>query len=353
MDLRQFIKSGDYVAECKKHRVQYRKYPRYNLMVMKRAYGSPYSEDTPWLNYCRGLVIDYEQRTLVFCPPPKSQELSTFDDIAAIGDTTDTYTELIDGTMLNLFYHADSDEWLLSTRSTIGGNNQWTVNMSFKQMFDECGPGLDYQAFSKSCTYSFVMRHTNNRILTPVKDNELYLVEVREQGIPIYPLPECPEQRYRIPIPISYDNLSKDAFSHMYKGYTLTKGGMRYKWMTDDCKFIQMIKPNTNNPFLNYLMLRHSGHLTQYLRLFPEDRFTFASYRKKVHDLTKLVHHFYTNVFIHKQVDKQDVPFCLKPFIYELHGQYLQTKQGISWKDVKQYIHTLEPKRLCFALNNL
>ena len=139
----------------------------------------------------------------------------------------------------------------------------------------------------------------------------------------------------------------------MYKGYTAMVNGIRYKWLTAECKFIEMIKPNTNNPLLNYLTLRHSGHLTNYLKLFPEERFRFDKYRKQVHQLTGILHQFYLNVFVHKQIDKKDIPFALNPLMYDLHGIYLKEKQGISWSRVKNYIYELEPKRLCFALNNL
>ena len=77
MDLEQLIKSGDYIDEFKKLKIIYRKYPELNLMIIKRKYGSPYSEDTPWLNYCRGLVIDYVNHKIVFCPPIKSKEIRT------------------------------------------------------------------------------------------------------------------------------------------------------------------------------------------------------------------------------------------------------------------------------------
>ena len=114
-----------------------------------------------------------------------------------------------------------------------------------------------------------------------------------------------------------------------------------------------MIKPNTNNPCLNYLVLRNSGHLTNYLKLFPEYRFEFEGYRKKVHGITQLLHQYYISVFVHKEVEKKDIPFALKPLLYEIHGIYLKDKQGISWQTVKNYIYELEPKRLQFVINKL
>lgn len=198
------------------------------------------------------------------------------------------------------------------------------------------------------------MRHTRNRIITPVTDNSLYLVEVRDKdGELLRTLPKCFHNSYKLANRLSREALSESNKLHTYKGYTLTKDGIRYKWITNECKFIEMIKPNTNNPCLNYITLRHSGHLTNYLQLFPEERFMFKKYREKVHEITKALHYFYKHVFVYKQIEKTDIPFALNPLIYDIHGLYLQHKQGISWDNVKQYIHELEPKRLCFAINNM
>ena len=61
MKIQQLIETGDYVDEFKKERVVFRRYPDKGLMIIKRKYGSPYSEDKPWLNNCRGLVINYNE----------------------------------------------------------------------------------------------------------------------------------------------------------------------------------------------------------------------------------------------------------------------------------------------------
>ena len=114
-----------------------------------------------------------------------------------------------------------------------------------------------------------------------------------------------------------------------------------------------MIKPNTNNPCLNYLVLRNSGHLSNYLKLFPEYRFQFETYRNKVHSITQLLHQYYIAVFIKKEVDKKDIPFALKPLIYDIHGLYIKGTESISWQHVKNYIYELEPKRLQFVINKL
>ena len=56
---------------------------------------------------------------------------------------------LIDGTMINVFY---KDEWIISTRSEIGGYNKWTNKKSFRKLFEEC---CDFDMNALDTTYCY------------------------------------------------------------------------------------------------------------------------------------------------------------------------------------------------------
>jgi hypothetical protein len=335
MDLQNWLNTSDYISEFKRNHVSFRKYPDKGLLIVKRKYGSSYSEDTFWLNYCRGLVIDTTTNQAIMIPPVKAKEVQKIDELPELS------TNLVDGTMINVFFY--KNEWLISSRSNIGCTNKWSSELTFMDMFQECSKNLDMDELDKENTYSFVMRHKKQRLTTPVTENCLVLVEVYYKLERVNELPT--NKGY-----ICIQNWSSDTIS---KGKTCFHNHTRYKWLTTEHKFIQMIQPNTTNPCLNYLIIRNSGHLTNYLQLFPEKRFEFDKYRKKLHLFTELLYKYYVSVFIKKNSEKTDVPFSLKPFLYELHKIYLTTKQGISWSIVKQYIYELEPKRIQFAFNNL
>lgn len=336
-NLQEWLNTNDYIDIFKREKVIYRKYPDKHLMIIKRKYGSPYSGDKQWLNYYRGLIIDYKTHKIIFVPPQKSNEVQTIEQLQKFG----SLETLVDGTMVNLFYV--KGEWLVSTRSNIGCTNRWVHDMNFKDMFNECGANLDYHSLNKEYTYSFVMRHMKHKMISKIDRNELVLIEVYHG---LNTLSTLPKNK-------GYTVKGEWSTSGIYKGFCITVGGIRYKWLSNEQKFINMVQPNTNNPCLNYLMLRNSGHLTSYLKLLPEMRFKFDKYRKKVHLVTQLIYEYYVNVNIKKQLEKKDVPFIFKPLLYELHGLYLTHKQGISYNTVKQYMYELEPKRLQFILNGL
>lgn len=348
--LQEWLDTDDYITSFKRNKVVFRKYPDKDLMIIKQKYGSPYSEDKFWLNYCRGLIINYKTNKLVFVPPIKSIEVLTIEelhsqdihsqDIHSQDIHSQDILNLVDGTMINLFNV--NNEWLLSTRSNIGCKNKWSQDMNFKQMFDECSKDLNYESLHKDHTYSFVMRHTKNKMISKVEKNELVLVEVYK-GLQKQPLSKQG----------GYTLVNEWSTKGVFKGFTISQNGIRYKWLSNEQKFLNMINPNTNNPCLNYITLRNSGHLPSYLDVFPEMRFEFDKYRKKIHSLTQLLYQYYVSIHIKKQLEKKDIPFVLKPLVYELHGLYLKHKQGISYQTVKQYIYELEPKRLQFVINGL
>ena len=61
----------------------------------------------------------------------KSEEKNEIDEIINDYNTDLNYSPLIDGTMINMFFH--NDEWVISTRSNIGGKN-WDEGVPFNQI---------------------------------------------------------------------------------------------------------------------------------------------------------------------------------------------------------------------------
>ena len=53
------------------------KLSQWKLGIAKRKYLSPYNKQVSWVNYYRGLVIDYETNQVILIPPPKSRDVLT------------------------------------------------------------------------------------------------------------------------------------------------------------------------------------------------------------------------------------------------------------------------------------
>lgn len=358
MELQTYINNHEnYISDFKSLGFKVNSYK--NLKIVSYPYDKKpeyNSEDDLYKLYLKGAVIDSTINRVICLPPIKSFDLNQNTNIDAQNEMV--YQSLIDGTMINLFYH--ENQWLISTRSEIGGYNKWQNKKSFRKMFDECS-NLDYDTLDKNMSYSFVMKHTENRNVSPVFDNELILVEVyqyNENNIKRLMKNEYPEINC-----ILHDSYTdREEFMNTFqgpvipyyiKGYTVKCGNLRYKWINPYFDEVRSLKNNMNNHLLNYIELRRNGNLKKYLRYYPEHNHLFNNYKDKLHDLSNDLFTTYKNVFVHKSMNKNEIPYHLNPLVYDIHKRYLNTKIPTNWEYIKDYIHTMPSKKLVFAMNYL
>lgn len=98
-------------------------------------------------------------------------------------------TEIIEGTMINLFWNGDA--WEIATKKNVGGDYFYFRNKyegcedleqkSFRQMFFDC---IGYNTLDqlvvnlqKNRCYSFVIQHPANHIVNNIKEPKAYLVD--------------------------------------------------------------------------------------------------------------------------------------------------------------------------------
>lgn len=337
-----------------------------------------FNADEYWNHYCRGLIMDMDVNQIICIPTPKSIDISHLKSTLFDSGAVQVSVELIlDGTMINVFYH--NDEWKISTRSVIGGECRWTSQKTFKSLFAEIiGEHLleFYEELSKDTCYTFVMRHKENRIVSPVECNCLYLVDAHkfcsdgsisklnihelEDGfcyntIPllysIYMEPgQVNEESYNNILDIVYDNMNNNKEYH-WQGLVVRINEYRFNFKSEEYKKVTALKSNSSNPLYTYIDQRYNGLLPEYLKYFPEKQHDYAQYRDKIHIMTQELYDFYCSTFKQKTTNlKTDVPYQLKPLCYELHGLYLADKKPIHFKIVQDFVNKLVPQRLYFVI---
>lgn len=354
MELQNFINANtNFLSLIKESKFKINNYK--DLKIISYPYDNPpqYNSNELWKLYCKGAVINTNNNKVICLPPVKAIEIKSFDDINHNNDDNYSYENLLDGTMINLFYH--NNEWLISTRSEIGGYNKWNNKKSFRKMFNECH-NINYETLNKEYSYSFIMNHIENRNVSPVYENQLILIEVFDINNNI--------KLNKSDFPSQFNNIDTytdlDLFMNMYKGpvipyyikgFTVRHGNLRYKWINPFFNEIKNLKINMNNHLLNYIELRRNNNLKKYLKYFPEHQHLFNEYRNKIHELSNELFTIYKNVFIYKKLQKNEIPYHLKPLIYDIHKIYLSNKTPIHWETIKDYIHNVPSKKLTFSLN--
>lgn len=335
------VQENDYKNSLKELGFKIKSFRKLNII------STPYKKDiqSDFSNYCRGLVVNPEGK-IICVPPQKSIEVINIDDLE-IENNNFYFEELIDGTMINVFWY--DNDWLISTRSEIGGYNKWNDKKSFKDLFNEC-LNFDLNNLSKECSYSFVMRHIDNRNIAKIEKNELILVEMYDQLLNRVDYDDYPNFCKKVnrlnkveEIKYNLDN------SHYLKGYTLKVDDKRYKIVNHNFEKIKEIKGNRNNLFLTYYDLRKNGKLKEYFTYFPENTTLFEEYRDKIHRFSNEVYSTYKDTFIYKKIEKKNIPYYLKPYLNDIHKIYLQNKEPITWNMIKDYIYNLDSERISFS----
>jgi len=154
-------------------------------------------QDESSRNY-RSIICDDSGKILCFSPP-NSLANDEFKEKYPDIDTDDfLVNQIVEGTMINLFYDdrgLDNSKWSLSTRSGVGANywyyrTQYITNTeepelltpqkTFRKMFDDAFNWNFINKFPTNYCYSFVLQHPDNHIVLPILKPALYLVAVYE-----------------------------------------------------------------------------------------------------------------------------------------------------------------------------
>ena len=327
-----------------------------NLILLKYNYNTLNNDSPQWEKYCKGCVLDKNTNTILMVPPIKSieidnKELYDIKDIEHI-----KFYELIDGVMINIFYNPFDKKWNISTRSQINCMNRWN-NKSFKDLLYECDPDFSFDNFDEKYTYSFVLRHKDNRIISPIIQNSLILVQVRNQNtLEIINMDDI-DIKYEKISNISYkdliENIEDKKLFYGIKGYTFYKDNKRYKIINNNYKIVYEIKPNTNNLMLTYLEIKKMKKLKQYLFYFPENKQIFNKYFNFLKEYSVKLYTYYCEIFIKKNKSIKDVPYEYRKLLYNIHSSYLNTGNKINISKIIDILNNTNTKLLTNIINNL
>jgi len=293
-------------------------------------------------------VIFKNKKPICFSPP-KSISYIEFCEKHPI--TTVTADEFIDGTMVNVFYDEETNEWVIATRSIVGANCTFYSQKSFHAMFHETN--IDYEKLNKTYCYSFVLQHPDNQIVVPIETPALYLIAVyhiSELGITEVHVSNHCITSYLTPytfIFTSYEEAEKFVQSQPYtfKGLMLKTNKERTKIRNSSYETIKKLRGNSSSSLYTYLSIRSTPQQLDYEKYFPNH--TFPLYEKQLSHLIVTLHFLYMECFIKKIKPLKEYKQPFKQHMYELHmifvNQLRQIKKYISKHEVKKYVVSLPP----------
>ena len=331
----------------------------------------------------RSIVVFKDNTTDVFSlksfSPPKSLNYNNF--IEKNDFNSCFITEIVDGTMLNMFYDQYSDEWVVCTKSNYGANCKFNldIDLTFKQMFEEAfeNDNLNYDMFNKNYSYSFVLQHPKNRIVTPVSNPTLYLVGVYkcENNKATLLLDTEEYNTMKTPEKFKHDEFmqlfggefddewiqltyvcSEKILRYDIPGYNIyDMHGVRTKIRNLSYEHIKRMKGNGQKRLFTYLKLRNNGNLNEFIKYYPEYIEEFDQYKEKLYEWTDKLYNNYVECFILKNKILKNCDYELKPILYDIQKIYLTelfpNQRKVTFKFVVEYVKKMPVQKIMFSMN--
>lgn len=288
--------------------------------------------------------------------------------------------EFIEGTMMNVFFDPTTDDWEISTKSTVGGRNTFfrdgaiSYEKTFRYMFLDVASDrkLDFDGLNKAYCYSFVMQHPDNRIVTPFCEKNIYLVgcymihdDFTIESVSLDSVQDSfSESQVKFPKVYSMeevnhlkDSLSSNSLNYKVMGIVVkhSETGDRMKIRNPTYEYVRELKGNQPKLQYQYIVLRKEGKVREYLKYYPEASERFSMFRKQIHGFTLGLYSNYCACYIKKTKPLLQYPENYRTHMYLIHQEYLtklrDKKQYINKQFVVEYVNNLHPSKLMYSVN--
>jgi len=285
--------------------------------------------------------------------------------------------ELVEGTMINLFWNNYLNDWELATKGSIGGRYSFYQDnkKTFRTMFLEAlnHQKMEFENLDKELCYSFVLQHPDNRIVIPFKNPRVVLAAVykidgtkitildkNKSNIPNAILPktlsQCTDYKGT-----NWDDL-QSYFNQMNLDYRIVgvniynpKTGFRSKLRNPTYEHVRRLKGNSPKIQFQYYSLRQVGKVKEFLQYYNEFRPKFTDLRNDLHKWTDQLWKNYVRCYVQKEKPLLEFPKKFRAHMFNLHQIYLNDLRElghyISRQIVIKYVNALEPAKLMYAVN--
>jgi len=253
-------------------------------------------------------------------------------------------TDFVDGTMINAFRTADGIR--IATRSSLDARGTFYSARSFAELFDDAFRPLGgTMKFLESVLFenefaSFVLQHPEHKTVLAISQPRVYVTYfgtvknlVKMTATPS----EWPERLASYAPQVYNDEISfeKPADSYqMMRGQRLgyswqgmvfqeVAGPRRWRIRNPSYTVVRTLRGSESNAMERFLRLRMEGTVKKYLEHFRDESNEMWALEKMLRERTQELYDAYTDMNKLKKKTMKELPYCLRPHVYALHGQYL------------------------------
>ena len=257
--------------------------------------------------------------------------------------------DFVDGTMINAWRCSDNEPSSIATRSSLGANGKFYSEHSFAELFHDALKSVGgSQGFLDSVLKggefaSFVLQHREHKTVGPIAYNRVFVTyfgRVDEAGVVTMSCTEMPE-RLVAHMPEVFEETTKFGgessavrmvAQNKHRGYTWQglvfqdlASQRRWRVRNHDYTVVRTLRGSESNPMQRFLRLRASGLTKKYLSYFREENQLMWGFEEALRKRTTDLYNAYIEMNKLKQKGMRDLPYCLRPHVYALHGLYLSS----------------------------
>ena len=327
----------------------------------------------------RSLILSGSK--IVSFAPPKSISADNF--IIKYPFKTDNIIaeEFVEGTMINVFFDPLIRSWQISTRNTVGAEVSFfqSSGKKFNEMFvDACiQNGLNIYTLNPIYCYSFVLQHPENRIVLAFQNPQLYLIsvyEIKQRENEISVLEQDMNMvkygglwnttKIKFPQLYEFTNYSEliERFASANTPYNIVgvvlknkETGERSKIRNPIYEEVRQLRGNQPNLQYQYLSLRRSGKISEFLKFYPETKTEMSKFRDQVHMFTNTLHKNYISCYVKKEKPLKEFSEQYRTHMFKIHEIFINELRPkslfVTNTVVIKYVNELPSALLMYCLN--
>jgi hypothetical protein len=263
------------------------------------------------------------------------------------GDLAVRVTDFVDGTMFHAFRTEGGIR--IATRTSLDARGTFYSSRSFAELFDDAFKAVGGSAaFLASVLFdgefaSFVLQHPEHKTVAPLAQPRVYVTyfgRFDDKSTFMTALPSEWPERLASYAPQVFEEEhtfadSKDAFHLMRSksvalGFTWQgmvfqdmKSGNRWRLRNSAYVAVRTLRGSEANSLERFVRLRAQGNMKKYLEHFRDESNQMWAFEQTLRQRTQELYTAYNEMNKLKTKTMKQLPYCLRPHVYALHGLYL------------------------------
>lgn len=331
--------------------------------VVLISYTDKSDKTLPHVPYFRSVIWNLRANRPVCASPVASSASESFTSSTFVAE------EFVDGVMLNMFWDEKRAAWRIASRSQMDAPNTYYSRRPFYELFSEAvaANSLDLGELSREYTYSWVLQHPAERVvtLTPYGIPRIRLVEMArflENGTQLItrdPHSFLPS-KFRALLPESHEVLTvQDVFDRIaawghrfgtqWKGLVIkdTKTAKQWSFQSEQYKVARELRGTSAKlPFV-WLERWADQKLNQYLKLYPEEMHEASKVVDSFKACTQEAFDLYHQVYRAKAFPLREAPQKYRKLLWELH----QARAGAYFPTLRDFMNKQDTARKLWLVN--